>query len=488
MATKKRKCDLIQTDNTERDTDLPPIIQTWSRFLVMAMYLPEGTSNTLSKLSPFVLHKTFQGLCGELKSLKKLTNGSILIQCMNSKQSALLRSTKTFAGIKVSITPHEKLNSSKGVIRSPDLRYVEEQEIVDSIPSVTSAKRITITKGNKKVPTNTFILDFTQPTPPSTLTFGYTKLNVDPYVPNPLRCFQCQRYGHHKSNCRGQACCSNCGKKDHERENCSNDPYCINCKGLHPATDKNCPEWILEKKVQALRIQKNITSIEARKILRPPQQTSVIVPGATSYAASVQATKPASSKTTCSTSTQTDSFCCPCALSLLEYIAAYIPSSAPPPPIPSLSSLPPPSTGSTHVHESTPNPVTLDVSQPTNVNTDWQTTKKTKDKFSTSSDTKSTKLALNMIQSYDTDEETRTSQIIITETPEINFTSTNPFNVLPLGEYSDISDDGQCEPMDSPETPPPKPPPRTSIPPKEDTAKKKNKSPPKASKNGAPKK
>ncbi|KAL5011335.1 hypothetical protein ScPMuIL_009886 [Solemya velum] len=251
MATKKRKCDLIQTDNTERDTDLPPIIQTWSRFLVMAMYLPEGTSNTLSKLSPFVLHKTFQGLCGELKSLKKLTNGSILIQCMNSKQSALLRSTKTFAGIKVSITPHEKLNSSKGVIRSPDLRYVEEQEIVDSIPSVTSAKRITITKGNKKVPTNTFILDFTQPTPPSTLTFGYTKLNVDPYVPNPLRCFQCQRYGHHKSNCRGQACCSNCGKKDHERENCSNDPYCINCKGLHPATDKNCPEWILEKKVQA---------------------------------------------------------------------------------------------------------------------------------------------------------------------------------------------------------------------------------------------
>ncbi|KAL5022553.1 hypothetical protein ScPMuIL_001708 [Solemya velum] len=74
---------------------------------------------------------------------------------------------------------------------------------------------------------------------------------------------------------------------------------------------------------------------------------------------------------------------------------------------------------------------------------DWQTTKKTKDKFSTSSDTKSTKLALNMIQSYDTDEETRTSQIIITETPEINFTSTNPFNVLPLGEYSDISDDGQ---------------------------------------------
>ncbi|OOZ24663.1 hypothetical protein BOW32_11780, partial [Solemya velum gill symbiont] len=101
---------------------------------------------------------------------------------------------------------------------------------------------------------------------------------------------------------------------------------------------------------------------------------------------------------------------------------------------------------------------------------------------------KSTKLALNMIQSYDTDEETRTSQIIITETPEINFTSTNPFNVLPLGEYSDISDDGQCEPMDSPETPPPKPPPRTSIPPKEDTAKKKNKSPQKASKNGAPKK
>lgn len=513
MATKKRKCDITPTDSSEKEHDLPPIIQTWSRFLVMAMYTPEGTPNALAQLSPFVIHKTFQGLCGELKSLKKLANGTYLLQCFNNKQSILLRSTQTFAGIKVSITPHEKLNSSKGVIRSPDLRYVDEQEIVDSIPSVTAAKRITITKGNRKVPTNTFILDFSQPTTPSTLTFGYTKLNVDPYVPNPLRCFQCQKYGHHKSNCRGQACCSNCGKKDHEREHCTNDPHCVNCKGSHPATDKSCPDWIFEKKVQALRIEKNITSIEARKTLQPSQQPSVIVPGATSYAKAVssQAPKPppppSLSKSTCSASTQTDSFCCPCALSLLEYIAAYLPPSAPPPPIPRLSSItPPPRNSSTHAYFSNQNSATLDVSQPTNVNTLIQTTKKDQDIPSGPQPDKS---ALNMIESYDTDEEIRPGQTILLQTPEIDFTNTNPFNALQLNEYSDISDEGStqcepmdspetpCEPMDSPETPPPQssqkssPPqsPRKVNPPEGSKGQKKDKkSPQKAPKNGGSKK
>ncbi|GFV76462.1 hypothetical protein TNCV_928311 [Trichonephila clavipes] len=35
---------------------------------------------------------------------------------------------------------------------------------------------------------------------------------VRPYIPNPLRCFQCQRCGHSKNVCRGRLPAPRCGE------------------------------------------------------------------------------------------------------------------------------------------------------------------------------------------------------------------------------------------------------------------------------------
>ena len=29
----------------------------------------------------------------------------------------------------------------------------------------------------------------------------YQKINVELYIPNPLRCYKCQRFGHHQDQC-----------------------------------------------------------------------------------------------------------------------------------------------------------------------------------------------------------------------------------------------------------------------------------------------
>ncbi|GFT64110.1 hypothetical protein TNCV_5139761 [Trichonephila clavipes] len=59
---------------------------------------------------------------------------------------------------------------------------------------------------------------------------AYIRCPVRPYIPNPLRCFQCQRYGHSKNVCRGQPTCPRCGESGHDSVDCTKKEQCLNCK------------------------------------------------------------------------------------------------------------------------------------------------------------------------------------------------------------------------------------------------------------------
>ncbi|XP_068250350.1 arginine-glutamic acid dipeptide repeats protein-like [Palaemon carinicauda] len=81
--------------------------------------------------------------------------------------------------------------------------------------------------------------------------------NKDPrvadYIPPPTRCFNCQRFGHHKSQCQHETRCGVCSEK-HETEVCitkheNNQPTiakCPNCPADHHAWNKRCPAFINE--------------------------------------------------------------------------------------------------------------------------------------------------------------------------------------------------------------------------------------------------
>ncbi|GBM10219.1 hypothetical protein AVEN_177488-1 [Araneus ventricosus] len=73
------------------------------------------------------------------------------------------------------------------------------------------------------------------------------KLAVRPYIPNPLRCFQCQHFGHSKASCRGTLTCSRCVEAGHENSNCTAPEKCVNCKGPHTSFPLFCSSWIFEK-------------------------------------------------------------------------------------------------------------------------------------------------------------------------------------------------------------------------------------------------
>ena len=118
---------------------------------------------------------------------------------------ATIASKRTaFYNIKVTVTPHKGLNSSRGVIRTKELADLSEEEIQYELSTqgVTAVKRIVIKRDGASITTNTLILTFDRSKPPSDIKAGYLIVRVDPYIPNPLRCYKCQKFGHGQNNCR----------------------------------------------------------------------------------------------------------------------------------------------------------------------------------------------------------------------------------------------------------------------------------------------
>ena len=98
----------------------------WPRFLVVES---SGDNLPLSKLSPFAVQKGFQAVAGTLKSIKRLRDGSFLVECGKRAQAQNLLRTSRFIDRPVRVSIHKTLNSSQGVIRCWDLADMTEVEI-----------------------------------------------------------------------------------------------------------------------------------------------------------------------------------------------------------------------------------------------------------------------------------------------------------------------------------------------------------------------
>ncbi|GFX84332.1 uncharacterized protein TNCV_4134431 [Trichonephila clavipes] len=134
----------------------------------------------------------------------------------------------------------------------------------------------------------------------SNIKAGYLNCKLRPYIPNPLRCFKCQRFGHSQNSCRGQLTCSRCTSVGHSSTDCTLEPKCINCSQLHTTDSKLCPKWKTEKQIQEIKTNKNIPYFEALKLI-VPQLTQT-------YA---QVTKPSNISTTTQTDPNITNIICP---------------------------------------------------------------------------------------------------------------------------------------------------------------------------------
>lgn len=193
----------------------------------------------------------------------------LLIEVHNQKHAKSLLQTHKFHDINIKTYPHPTLNSSKGVIRNKELSLCTTDEILNELKNqgVTNVKRISIKKNDEVIYTNTYILTFNSPQLPKTIDIGYVRTRVEQYIPNPLQCYKCQRFGHHKDQCRREQTCGNCSQinPNHLEESCPNKAFCSNCQENHHSHSKNCQIYKQEKEIITTKYQKNITFQEARK-------------------------------------------------------------------------------------------------------------------------------------------------------------------------------------------------------------------------------
>ena len=193
----------------------------------------------------------------------------------NVEDSDKIRHCTSFANIPVTVTAHKTLNTSKGVIKTSDFNGCTKEELVEEIDEIIDTYQVKIHRSGKTILTSTWILTFNTPKLPSVLYVDHLKLLVRPYTPNPMRCYNCQRYGHTSKRCTSKPICSKCGKlcmndddKQNHFDNCTVSSWCPNCRQSgHKASSKECTRWKHEKAILDYKAQHGGTFAQARTAL-----------------------------------------------------------------------------------------------------------------------------------------------------------------------------------------------------------------------------
>jgi hypothetical protein len=217
--------------------------------------------------------KSLDTLCGTVADVVPLRSGGILVTCIRQAQvktllaaSSMNLANNNSINIKTSIALANQ--TVMGKIYAPEL----QDETLDSLleflqPSgVVAIRKLFGDPSKQHVPL--YVITFLSRARPPFLKIGYSKYKVDPFVPSPIRCYKCCRWGHSSYSCRSASVCSQCGSKGHMRDNCSAEvAVCPNCKGAHGAFAKVCPVFRQEMDICHVKANQNISFQEARQIV-----------------------------------------------------------------------------------------------------------------------------------------------------------------------------------------------------------------------------
>ena len=104
-------------------------------------------------LSIFGIQKLLSCAVGDIKSAKKLRNGSVLVEVRNKNQADLALKLTNWVSQPVKVNAHRSLNTSRGIIRCREFRDCNGTEVLNALSSqgVTCAKRLMSKRNNKQI-------------------------------------------------------------------------------------------------------------------------------------------------------------------------------------------------------------------------------------------------------------------------------------------------------------------------------------------------
>ncbi|XP_075210504.1 uncharacterized protein LOC142317839 [Lycorma delicatula] len=159
-------------------------------------YLVTKKKDDSSKISLFVIARGItEATGGPVKDTRKTAMG-LFVETVNDVQSSRLLKATKIGLIDVEVVPHGTLNTSKGVVRR-DLLNCTEDEIVEELcgQGVIACRRLNTRRNGDVLPSASHVLTFNIPKCPEKIKAGFHSLDVRPFIPTPLRCFGCQKFG-----------------------------------------------------------------------------------------------------------------------------------------------------------------------------------------------------------------------------------------------------------------------------------------------------
>ncbi|XP_013883765.1 uncharacterized protein LOC106532290, partial [Austrofundulus limnaeus] len=227
---------------------------------VMIEFKQEG-----GQFHPIKLTKAIEKEIGRIKLAGLMNNKKILIHAENRQQQEKIVKMTTLVGETIKAYIPGTLAKLKGVISGVPLDIT-----IDEIKGgkITEATRIKNKRDGTLKDTMSVILQFENVMPES-IQIGYVNFKVRTYIPNPLRCFICQRMGHVAKECKGKIRCARCSGP-HEYGKCEKDSKvkCCNCGGEHSAAYGGCIVQKEAREAQRVKITEKISYAEAIKKVR----------------------------------------------------------------------------------------------------------------------------------------------------------------------------------------------------------------------------
>lgn len=189
-------------------------LKSGPKFIIMQRNETDD-KKTMQGVSPFTIHKCIELHAGQPKSVKLLRNGTLLIETVSNVQAEkLYKLTLLGSDICVKVIEHPTLNTSKGTIHCLDILCVPDDEIISELKDqhVVDIARFKKKVNGQLVDNGLFIVTFNLPSLPERVQLGYISCEVEMYIPNPRRCYNCQEFGHGAKYCKKTSICANCAE------------------------------------------------------------------------------------------------------------------------------------------------------------------------------------------------------------------------------------------------------------------------------------
>ncbi|XP_058816584.1 uncharacterized protein LOC131679851 [Topomyia yanbarensis] len=223
------------------------------RYLILSRVDPD---TSMKNVSPFFIKKAVDAITPNVR-ITRIQDGTLLLQTVDKQQAdKLLKQSLLGNQIKIKITDHPTLNTTKGTISCYDLKFLTDKEILEGLSDshVVGIQRIKRKNSNKELEdTSVFVLTFNLSYLPDSIDVGFYPCRIVAVeigsAPTVLSSTT-MKLSVNKS---------------------------VNCRGSHSALSRECPVFMDEFEIQRIRVTDRVNMKDARR-KRRLQAPAVFVP------------------------------------------------------------------------------------------------------------------------------------------------------------------------------------------------------------------